>query len=146
MIRQVQAPDGRLWTVRRQMNWLSPAVGEEFEHDVAPGYLPGVVLMMVLALLVVVLVAWTPDSVIVPGWLVLLIVLLLLVLPARWALRRPWTLVAEVPDEEYENNIAERWVGTVDGVLKARSATSKVVAHISLRSEPDIEGPLAPVE
>jgi hypothetical protein len=146
MNRQVRAADGRRWIVRSHMNWVSPAIGDDFEHDVAPGYVSATVLGLVFLLLVVVLVAWTPAPVIVPEWLLLVLVIVLVALPIRWALRRPWTLVAEVPDSEYDDRPGERWVGTVRGMATVRAEASKVVRYIEIRSEPDIDGPLEPVE
>ena len=146
MIRQVQAADGRSWTVRSHLNWVTPAIGDDFEHDVAPGYMSAGVLGVVFALLVVVLVAWMPTPVVVPGWLLLVLALILVALPIRWALRRPWTLVAEVPDSEFDAGPGVRWVGTVRGVVTVRSEALKAARYIEIRSEPDIEGPLEPVD
>src|SRR5438270_732252 len=99
MTRPVRGADGRTWTVRYHMEWINPITGDDFEHDLSIGHGPGLFMMILIGLLVVVLVAWTPSVVIVPAWFVLGLVLLLLFFPARWALRRPWTVVAETPGD-----------------------------------------------
>ena len=35
--RTVAGADGRTWSVRRNIEWRSPATGDEFEHDVDGG-------------------------------------------------------------------------------------------------------------
>ena len=145
MTRLVQGADGRMWTVRGRMSWSSPATSSNFELDVAAGYTPGFVLMGLLGALALVLVIWTPDRVIFPFWLLLILFLLLSFFPVRWALRRPWTLVAETPGDLGEHP-AERWVGTVRGVMKVRGVMAKMVKQIESHSLPDMDGPLQPVE
>lgn len=145
MTRVVMAADGREWEVRTKMAWSSPATSDDFEHDVAGGYTPVVVMAAVLFLLVVVLIAWTPSAVVVPGWLILILVLLLGVLPARWALRRPWDLVAETGEDE-DGRPAERWVGVVRGPFAVRSEASRVRRSIEASSLPDHEGALQPMD
>lgn len=146
MIRQVQAPDGRGWTVRSEINWFTPALGEEFEHDVAPGYTSAFMLGLVAALLVVVLLAWMPNQVVVPAWLLFLVVLAVVLVALRWLLRRPWTLVAEVPADEEYGLPGERWVGMVTGPREARHETRLLTENILTRAGPDEEGPLQPID
>jgi hypothetical protein len=83
--------------------------------------------------------------VVVPGWLILALVLLFLFFPARWALRRPWTIVAETPGD-LDEHPPERWVGTVRGVFNVRQETSKVARNIEVYSLPNVDGPLQPVD
>lgn len=127
------------------MEWIAPATVDDFERDVASSRGAGLALVGLLVLLVVVLVAWTPNGVIVPSWLILALVLLLLFFPARWALRRPWSLVANTPGND-DDQPAERWTGTVRGVIRIRQMTAKIARDIEVYSTPDTDGPLHPVE
>lgn len=145
MTRVVVAADGREWVLRSRMTWRSPATSDDFEHDVAGGYTPIVVMAVVLFLLVIVFIAWTPDAVVVPAWLVLLLILALAVLPARWALRRPWDLVAET-EEDPDGRPPERWVGVVRGPLAVRSEARRVRNSIETSSLPDVDGALQPMD
>lgn len=145
MTRLVKGQDGRMWTLRSQLEWSSPATVDDFEHDVASGYTPGIVMLVMLAVLVVALVLWTPAGVIVPSWLIAAIVVVLLFFPVRWALRRPWRLVANTQGDE-EHQGAERWVGTVRGMVNIRTVTSKVARDIEVYAMPSTEGPLHPVD
>jgi hypothetical protein len=145
MRRVVVAADGREWVVRTRMTWTSPATSDDFEHDVAGGYTPVVVMAGLLVLLVVVLIAWTPAAVVVPSWLILILVLMLAVLPARWALRRPWDLVAETEEDE-EGRPPERWVGAVRGPIAVRNEASRVRRSIETTSLPHIDGALQPMD
>lgn len=127
------------------MEWIAPATVDDFERDVASSRGAGLALVGLLVLLVVVLVAWTPNGVIVPSWLILALALLLLFFPARWALRRPWSLVANTPGND-DDQTAERWTGTVRGVIRIRQMTAKIARDIEVYSTPDTDGPLHPVE
>lgn len=144
MTRVVRGADGRLWTLRGTMEWTTPATADDFEHDVSAGFVPGVVMLVLVVLLSLVLIFWTPDDVIVPLWLVLAILLIVLFFPVRWALRRPWTVVAETGDDG-EGDPVERWVGTIRGVLNVRQQVAKVARNIEQDAIPGIEGPLQPV-
>lgn len=146
MMRQVQAADGRTWTVRTEVNWVPPALGDDFEHDVAPGYLPAFVLALITLVMLAVLIAWTPDQVVVPSWLIVLLGIGVLMIPLRWLWQRPWTLVAEVPEDDFYERPGERWVGTVSGPSRARSQAIRVSRHIADQSGPDLDGPLHPVD
>ena len=61
--RTVAGADGRTWSVRRNIEWKTPATGAEFEHDVDGGR--GAVLLILSALFLfwVVLILWTPPLV-----------------------------------------------------------------------------------
>ena len=65
--RTVAGADGRTWSVRRNIEWKTPATGAEFEHDVDGGR--GAVLLILSALFLfwVVLILWTPPLVPSPG-------------------------------------------------------------------------------
>lgn len=145
MTRLIGGADGRTWTVRGRMEFSPPAVGDDFEHDVHAGPAAGLVMGALVLTMLVVLIAWTPDRVVVPVWLPLAICLVLLFFPIRWVLRRPWTLVAETPGDQDERP-AERWVGTVRGVIRVRQAAARVSRDIEVYSAPDEEGPLQPVD
>jgi hypothetical protein len=144
MTRVVRGADGRQWTVRSQLEWRSPATSDDFEHDVSVGNAAAIVLLVLVLALGTVLIVWTPDDVVVPLWVVLIVMLLLLFFPTRWALRRPWTVVAETGDNG-ENEPVERWVGIVRGVFTVRQQMNRVAKSITIDSVPGIEGPLQPV-
>lgn len=144
MTRVVRGADGRMWTLRGQLEWRSPATADDFEHDVSVGNAAAIMLLILVVALAGTLILWTPDDVIVPLWVVLLVVLVLLFFPARWALRRPWTVVAETGDNG-EGDPTEKWVGTVRGVFTVRQQVNRVAKSIALDSVPGIEGPLQPV-
>jgi hypothetical protein len=145
MTRLVKGRDGRMWTLRSQMEWATPATVDDFEHDVASGYAPGIVMLAMLAVLVVALVLWTPVGVIVPAWLIVILVIVLAFFPIRWALRRPWQLVANTRGDA-EQQGAERWVGTVRGMFNIRTVTKKVARDIEVYNMPSPETPLFPVD
>jgi hypothetical protein len=145
MTKLVRGADGRMWTLRGQLEWSQPATIDDFEHDVASGYTPGVVMLVMLGILVVALVTWRPAGVIVPGWLLVIMAIVLVFFPLRWALRRPWRLVANTPGNQDEL-VAERWVGTVRGMLNIRNAAAKVQRDIEVYSMPNADGPLHPVD
>jgi hypothetical protein len=134
-----------MWTLRGQLEWTQPATIDDFEHDVASGYAPGIVMLFMLAVLIVALVTWRPAGVVVPTWLVLVMVIVMVFFPVRWAFRRPWRLVANTPGSQQEQ-VAERWVGTVRGMLNIRTVAAKVARDIEVYSMPNSEGPLHPVD
>jgi hypothetical protein len=145
MTRLVRGADGRMWTLRGQLEWSQPATIDDFEHDVASGYTPGIVMLFMLGVLVVALVTWRPAGVVVPSWLVLVMVIVMIFFPLRWAVRRPWRLVANTPGSQQEQ-VAERWVGTVRGMFNIRTVAAKVARDIEVYSMPNAEGPLHPVD
>jgi hypothetical protein len=134
-----------MWTLRGQLEWSQPATIDDFEHDVASGYTPGIVMLFMLGVLVVALVTWRPAGVVVPSWLVLVMAIVMIFFPLRWAVRRPWRLVANTPGSQQEQ-VAERWVGTVRGMLNIRTVAAKVARDIEVYSMPNAEGPLHPVD
>jgi hypothetical protein len=144
MTRVVRGADGRQWTVRSQLEWRPPATSDDFEHDVSVGNAAAIVLLVLVLALGTILIVWTPDDVVVPLWVVLIVMLLVLFFPTRWALRRPWTVVAETGDNG-ENEPVERWVGVVRGVFTVRQQMNRVAKSIAIDSVPGIEGPLQPV-
>jgi hypothetical protein len=138
-----------MWTIRSEMEWRQPATDDDFEHDVSVGNLSAFVLLALVVALAVILVVSIPDDVVAPWsskmlWLGLLIVLAILFFPARWALRRPWTVVAETGDNG-EGEPEERWVGTVRGMFTVRGQVNRIAKDIQLDSQPGLEGPLQPV-
>jgi len=134
-----------MWTLRGQLEWTQPATIDDFEHDVASGYAPGIVMLFMLGVLIVALVTWRPAGVVVPTWLVLVMVVVMVFFPVRWAFRRPWRLVANTPGSQQEQ-VAERWVGTVRGMFNIRTVAAKVARDIEVYSMPNAEGPLHPVD
>jgi len=145
MTRLVRGADGRMWTLRGRLEWSQPATIDDFEHDVASGYTPGIVMLFMLGVLVVALVTWRPSGVVVPSWLVLVMIIVMVFFPLRWAVRRPWRLVANTPGSQQEQ-VAERWVGTVRGMFNIRTVAAKVARDIEVYSMPNAEGPLHPVD
>ncbi len=140
----VTGSDGRTWTVRRRLDWTMPATGDEFEHDVDGGRTAALVILSTLILFYVALFMWMPTEVHVPWWIVLAGIVVVSFFPIRWALRRPWTLVAQTPGG-YDLD-PEHWVGTVRGVSKAREETRIVIRSIRTRASPAYaDGPLQPV-
>ncbi|TCP57165.1 hypothetical protein EV191_1011117 [Tamaricihabitans halophyticus] len=145
MNRAVTGADGREWNVRGQMEWAEPVTANDFEHDLAARYTPGVFMLCLIVLLGVVLLLWTPGGVQVPAWVFWGLLLLVLFFPLRWAWRRPWTVVAETEGDSGELP-AERWVGTVRGLFYVRGEMSRIARSIEKHSLPDFEGPLQPVD
>lgn len=144
MNRVVRGSDGRMWNVRSGVEWSNPIAADEFEHDVTGGSTPGVVMGGVLLFLVALLVLWKPEAVSVPWFLLTALALVVLFFPARWVLRRPWTVIAETPGDE--ENAPERWVGVVRGFVNVRQESGRVARNIEVYAEPDMNGPLQPVE
>ncbi|GAA1266548.1 DUF983 domain-containing protein [Saccharothrix xinjiangensis] len=144
MTRLVRGADGRMWTVRSQVQWRNPAADADFEHDVSGGAGPGVLMLSLVVVMSVVLVAWTPADVVVPAWLVVALVLVFLFFPVRWVVRRPWVVAAE--SKKTEELPPERWVGTVRGFLTVRDEVRNVARKIEMYSLPDLDGPLQPVD
>lgn len=145
MTRVVRGADGRMWTLRSQVEWRPPATADDFEHEFSAGHVPGIALIVLVVAFVVVLFVWSPADVFVPWWLVLILVVIILFFPVRWVLRRPWKLVAETGDEN-PGEAAEMWVGTVRGFFQARQEAQKIAKSIETDALPAFEGPLHPVE
>ena len=82
--RTVAGADGRTWSVRRNIEWKTPATGAEFEHDVDGGR--GAVLLILSALFLfwVVLILWTPPLVHIPWYLWVIALAIVLFFPIRW--------------------------------------------------------------
>jgi hypothetical protein len=135
-----------MWTVRSRLEWTDPVVEEEFETDVSGGRIGAVFLLVTLVALFAALVFTIPSRDLVPNWLLLAFLLLVLYFPARWMVRRPWTLVAETFGSGNELP-AERWVGSVRGFFSARSESSRAARHLKEYAIPDRDGdgPLQPV-
>jgi hypothetical protein len=146
MNRLVQGDDGRDWVVRADMEWRQPATTDNFDHDVAGSYGPGIAMLVVIVALVLILIVWTPAGVVVPAWVFLALLVVALFFPLRWVLRRPWTVVAETEGDLAGDRPSERWVGTVRGMFTVRGEVVKIAKTIQRHSLPDFEGPLHPVE
>lgn len=146
MNRPVRGADGREWTLRSELEWRKPATVDDFEHDVAGGYVSAGIMVGILVILSAVLVLWRPDDVFVPGWVLLLLLLLALFFPTRWVLRRPWKVVAETDGDARRDRPSERWVGTVRGIFSVRGELARIRRSIERESLPDFNGPLHPVE
>jgi hypothetical protein len=149
-VKVVKGTDGRTWTVRRQMLFRMPAIGDDFEHDVAGGTVGVYVILGMLALFYVALLSWWSTEVHVPAWVKIAGFIVILFFPARWFLRRPWQLTAQTPGlydpDRREGTKDERWVGTVRGMTKAREETGMVIRSIRMRGRPGhADGPMQPV-
>lgn len=131
-------PDGNRWTVTRRVNWRRPVTVDDFEHDVEPGSAAAVILLGMVIVLLGGVVLTVPDDSFAPK-IILGLVLLFLFFPARWALRRPWTVVAETGD-----TTVERWTGTVRGVVAARREVARTVRAIEQDGHAPLEGALFP--
>jgi hypothetical protein len=142
--RTVAGADGRTWSVRRNIEWTTPAMGDDFEHDVDGGRGAAVLILSALFLFWVVLVLWAPSTVHIPWWMALLALVAVLFFPIRWYLRRPWTIVAET-DGGYDLP-AEHWSGMVRGGTKAREEMRVVIRSLRTRATPGYaDSPLQPV-
>jgi hypothetical protein len=131
-------PDGRLWEVQRRISWTRPAMADQFEHDLAAGYVSGVAMLGILAVLILFVVFWTPTDVVIPPWFVLLLLLVLLLMPVLWALQRPWVITAAT-DGEY-------WEGVVRGMAAARDEMYRIVDDLQNKGYPnEPHGPLTRV-
>lgn len=147
MNRRVLGSDGREWNVRGQMEWRRPAMeGDFFEHDVAGSPGPGVAMLTVTLALAVILVAWLPDGVVIPAWVVWGLLLIALFFPLRWVFNRPWSVVAETQGDVTGELPPERWAGVVSGMFRVRGEVAKVAKTIEREALPDFDGPLHPVE
>ena len=146
MNRLVQGDDGRDWVVRADMEWRQPVTTDNFDHDVAGSYGPGIAMLVVIVALGLILIVWTPAGVVVPAWVFLALMVVALFFPLRWVLRRPWTVVAETEGDLAGDRPSERWVGTVRGMFTVRGEVVKIAKTIRRHSLPDFEGPLHPVE
>lgn len=143
--RSVTGADGREWNLRSELEWRAPATADDFEHDVAGGYVPAAIMMVMVVLLTGALLLWMPDSVVMPSWIALILALIILFFPTRWVLHRPWKVVAET-DGDLKGAPAERWVGTVRGMFEANAEMKRIKRSIEADSLPDINGALRPVE
>lgn len=141
MTRIVRGADGRVWTLHSQMEWRSDEDTDDFEHDVAGGNASAYLLLGLVVALGAVLVVWSPEGLVVPLWVVLLVLLAFLFFPARWALRRPWRVVAETGDDG-EGDPTEKWEGKVRGVFNVRAQMKQIAKNIAVDARPGIEGPL----
>ena len=136
MTRVVLSPDGRTWTIQSTIHW-APAQEEQFENDMAAGYVSGIAMLGVLVMLVLFVLFWTPPGVLssVPPWLLWVLLLILMVLPIQWAVRRPWTIEARTA-EPIETS-GEHWRGMVHGAVAARQDTQRVTQCLKVRATPD---------
>ena len=144
MTRVVRGADGRMWTIRSTASWREPATHDsvQFEHDVEGGRNGAVVLLVLVALFLVVVIAWTPSSVVaMPGYFILAVLAVLFLFPMRGQMRRPWTVLAESAGDY--GMPPERWVGTVRGSTNARREVEATVRHLQTYAVPDDgKGPL----
>lgn len=139
--------DDRQWTVRRNIEWSRPATNaefeREFEHDVDGGRAAAVMILSTLFLFYVVLIVWEPAQVHTPWWLILIGILIIAFFPIRWALRRPWTLIAETPGVYGADKPPERYLGNVRGVTRSREEFRQIVRRIQTQGTPTyVDGPL----
>ena len=140
----VAGADGRTWSVRRNIEWRTPATGDEFEHDVDGGSGAAALILTALVLFWAVLLLWIPTQAHVPWYLRLIALAIVLFFPIRWFLRRPWTLVAETSGG-YDLP-AEHWSGMVRGRSRAKEEMRVVVRSLRTRATPGhADSPLHPV-
>ena len=147
--RTVTDPVGHVWTLRIDVEWRPSENLDEFEHDVSVGSTSAFVLLGLIIVLAIILVTTIPEDVVAPWsgrmlWLGLLILLAILFFPARWALRRPWRVVAEWGDNGH-GEPEERWTGMVRGMFTVRQEIAQAAKNIRFEGHPGIEGPLQPL-
>ena len=140
MERTVRDKERRTWTVRSEISWTKPQMADQFEHDMAAGYLSGIVMLAIVVLLALFVMFWTPNDVVRPAWFMLLLLLILLMLPLLWALQRPWIITAET--DEPVGSPGERWQGVVYGMLPAREEAAWIADGLEETGSPDVNGPL----
>lgn len=142
----VAGADGRSWSVRMNIEWSTPAVGDEFEHDVDGGRGAAIMILSSLLLFWVVLIFWKPSLVTVPFYLWFIAAFAILFFPFRWYLRRPYTIVAET-EGSYDTDLpAEHWSGMVRGRSRAKEEMRVVVRSLRTRATPGhSDSPLQPV-
>lgn len=144
MTRVVRGADGRMWTIRTTASWREPATEDsvQFEHDVEGGRTGAVVLLVLVALFLVAVIAWTPGSAVaMPGYFILAVLAVLFLFPVRGKMRRPWTVLAESAGDH--GMPPERWVGTVWGSTNARREVEATIRHLQTYAVPDDgKGPL----
>ena len=63
----VAGVDGRMWSVRRNVEWSLPATGDDFEHDVDGGRGAAVLILSALFFFWLVVIVWAPAQVHVPA-------------------------------------------------------------------------------
>jgi hypothetical protein len=142
----VAGVDGRMWTVRRNIEWSMPATGDDFEHDVDGGRGAAVIILSSLFVFWLILFVWAPAGVHVPWFLWVAGAIVVLFFPVRWFLRRPWTIVAETEGAYDPNLPAERWTGCVRGGSKAKEELRIVVRRIRTQGTPGhADSPLQPM-
>ena len=140
----VAGVDGRMWSVRRNIEWSLPATGDDFEHDVDGGRGAAVLILSALFFFWLVVIGWAPAQVHVPWFLWVIGVAAVLFFPMRWYLRRPWTVVAETAGS-YDLP-AERWTGLVRGGSKSKEELRIVVRRLRTQGTPGhADSPLQPV-
>jgi hypothetical protein len=140
----VAGVDGRMWLVRRNIEWSLPATGDDFEHDVDGGRGAAVLILSALFFFWLVVIVWAPAQVHIPWFLWLVFVAAVLFFPVRWYLCRPWTVVAETAGS-YDLP-AERWTGLVRGGSKSKEELRIVVRRLRTQGTPGhADSPLQPV-
>jgi hypothetical protein len=132
--KMVRAADNRMWSVRRNIEWRMPATGHEFEHDVDGGRGAAVLILTALGLFWAVLLLWVPTQAHVPWYLRVAALVVVMFFPLRWALRRPWTIVAET-SEGYGQDV-EHWSGMVRGRGRAKEEMRVAVRSLETRATP----------
>jgi hypothetical protein len=130
----VRAADKRTWTVRSSISWTRPAMADQFEHDMTD-YAPGIAMLVVIVVLTLSVVFWTPAEVVIPAWFMLLMLLVLLLVPVLWALQRPWIITAHT--DEPLGTDGEVWEGVMRGMISAREETRRVADDLRTQGFPD---------
>lgn len=140
----VAGSDGRTWLVRKRVEWRTPATGDDFEHDVDGQRSGTVTIISALVLFWAIILLWTPAERWIPWYFWAVAIVIVGFFPARWVLRRPWTLVAET-DGGYDLP-TEHWTGMVRGGVKAREEMRVVIRSLRTRGTPGYaDSPLQPV-
>jgi hypothetical protein len=137
----VNGVDGREWTVTSRVDWQQPALGDTFEHDVSSNSGTVWVFTVLIACWTVIVSMGVYYQPVIPWFFWLAAVVITGFFPIRWYF--PRSLVAEtLGDAEYP---AERWVGSVRGLLKRREEMRIVVRRLRTQGTPGhADSPLQP--
>lgn len=134
----------REWSLRRNIEWSTPMTeDDQFEHDVDGGGGAVVLILGALVLYWVVFFVWFP-AIHFPWFYWLAVAIIIGFFPARWILRRPWTLVAETVGGYDEP--AEKWSGHVRGWTRSSEELRIIKRRLETQGTPGhADSPLQPI-
>ena len=132
----VPGADGRVWSVRRSIEWSSPLSEEDFEHDVGGDNQGTIIPLGALALFWAAVwgILYLRSLVHIPWYLLVAGALVLLCLPLRWVTSRWRTIVAETAGGH--GLPEEHWSGKVRGRHRAAYETKMTRRSLMVRGTP----------